>query len=267
MCQVLEVSKSGYYRWQKRKDDPEEKSLSDLILTIYNEHKQRYGYRRVHEEMKRRGLSINKKRVARIMHELGLKAHRKQGYKSTTNSKHSNLICENLLKQNFKTEGINYVWLSDITGIKTMEGWVYLTVVMDLYSRRILGWELGETLKQECVINALRKALSQYSPKGHLIFHSDRGVQFTAEEFRKILSNFSIDQSMSGVGNCYDNAPMESFFATLKMDILIRKGFQTKRMTRVAIFEYLESYYNKKRLHSSLNYRTPDEVFYEQKIN
>lgn len=250
MCQVLGVSKSGYYHWKERKEDPEEKAIADLILSIYNEHKQRYGYRRIHEEIKRRGLIINKKRVARIMCELGLKARRKQGYKTTTNSKHSNPVNENLLQQNFKTSDINLVWLSDITEIKTMEGWVYLTVVMDLYSRRILGWELGETLKQECVINALRKALIQYSPKGHLIFHSDRGVQFTAEEFRRILSNFGIEQSMSGVGNCYDNAPMESFFSTLKMEILLRDGIETKRMTQIAVFEYLESYYNKKRLHS-----------------
>lgn len=266
MCQVLAVSKSGYYRWKSRQTDPEEASLKDLIKAIYAEHRGRYGYRRIYKEIKRRGLKVNHKRVSRLMRSIGLKGIQKKAYKKTTDSNHKNTVSENLLEQNFNTEDINLVWLSDITGIKTFEGWLYLAVVMDLYSRRILGWELSESLEKEVVIAALRKALRTYSPNGHLIFHSDRGVQFTSYEFREMLERFGIKQSMSGKGNCYDNAPMESLFHSLKTELLLANCIETKYATRAEIFEYLEVYYNKKRLHSSLQYRTPDEVFFERKI-
>ena len=264
MCEVLQVSKSGYYRWTVRKTDPEEEALKDLIQGIYAEHLGRYGYRRIHKAIQRLGLSVNRKRIARLMHEMGLQGRERRAFKRTTDSKHKQPVSENLLDQQFDVEDINRVWLSDITYIKTLEGWLYLAVVMDLYSRRILGWELSNSLEKEIVVRALNKSMSVYNPDQHLIFHSDRGVQFTAEEFRKILACYEIEQSMSGAGNCYDNAPMESFFKTLKAEIVLADCIDTKRATRAMIFEYIEIYYNKKRLHSSLKYRTPDEVFFQR---
>ena len=264
MCEVLKVSKSGYYSWKKRKPDIEDQALMDLIGQIFREHKGRYGYRRVHKEMCRMGITVNRKRIARLMHQMGLKGRARKKYHSLTDSRHNRPVSENLVAQNFKVDQANRVWLSDITYLKTLEGWLYLAVVMDLYSRRILGWELSSTLEKEIVIRALSKALSTYRNDDHLIFHSDRGVQFTSEEFRTVLSVYGVEQSMSGTGNCYDNAPMESFFNTLKTELVRTESITTKYKTRTMIFEYIEIYYNKKRLHSSLHYRTPDEVYFNK---
>lgn len=267
MCQVLRVSKSGYYKWRNKKEDPEDKALSDLIKSIYQDHQGRYGYRRITAEIRRTGVVINGKQVLRIMKKLGLKAVCPRGYKRTTKSDHQREVSQNILKQNFETYKQDQVWLSDITYIKTSEGWLYLAVVMDLFSRRILGWALREYLGKELVIEALTKAISGYQMTANTIFHSDRGVQFTTDEFRFLLMDLGITQSMSGKGNCYDNAPMESFFHTLKNELLLSGKLERRYMTRIAIFEYIEIYYNKKRLHSSLKYRTPDEVYYSKIIS
>jgi transposase InsO family protein len=261
MCQVLEVSKSGYYKWVNKKEDPEHKALSDLVKIIYWEHQGRYGYRRITAEIRRAGIVINGKQVQRIMKNSGLKAVCPRRYKRTTKSDHKREVSQNILEQNFEAQRKDQIWLSDITYIKTTEGWLYLAVVMDLYSRRILGWALREYLGKELVIEALRKAIEGYHINADTIFHSDRGVQFTADEFRRLLNDLGITQSMSGRGNCYDNAPMESFFHTLKNELLLSGKLETRYKTRIAIFEYVEIYYNKKRLHSSLKYRTPDEVY------
>lgn len=261
MCQVLGVSKSGYYKWVSKKEDPEKKALSDLVKIIYWEHQGRYGYRRITAEIRRTGIVINGKQVQRIMKELGLKAVCPKSYKRTTKSDHKKEVSQNILEQNFEVQRKDQVWLSDITYIKTTEGWLYLAVVMDLYSRRILGWALREYLGKELVIEALRKAIEDYQITANTIFHSDRGIQFTADEFRQLLNDLGITQSMSGRGNCYDNAPMESFFHTLKNELLLSGKLETRYKTRIAIFEYIEIYYNKKRLHSSLKYKTPDEVY------
>jgi len=261
MCQVLRVSKSGYYKWKNRKEDPEKKALNDLVENIYWEHQGRYGYRRITAEIRRTGVIINGKQVLRIMNELRLKAVCPKKYKRTTKSEHKREVNQNLLEQNFEVQGKDRVWLSDITYIKTSEGWLYLAVVMDLFSRRILGWALREYLGKELVIEALRKAVTDYQITVDTIFHSDRGIQFTAEQFRELLTDLGIRQSMSGRGNCYDNAPMESFFHTLKNELLLSSKLETRYKTRIAVFEYIEIYYNKKRLHSSLKYRIPDEVY------
>ena len=268
MCQVLKVAKSGYYSWRKRKDigDPEEKALRDLVNSIYEEHKGRYGYRRITAEIRRRGILINGKHVLRIMTSMGLRAQCPRRYKKTTISSHQHPVSENILKQNFNVSRQDQVWLSDITYIRTSEGWLYLAVVMDLYSRRILGWELREYLSKDLVLEAFRKTGSQYQITADTIFHSDRGVQFAAHEFRLLLEELGFRQSMSGKGNCYDNAPMESFFHTLKNELVITHKYQSKYQTRIAIFEYIELYYNKRRLHSSLKYKTPDEMYNISKI-
>lgn len=261
MCQVLRVSKSGYYKWVNKKEDPEKKALSDLIKIIYREHQGRYGYRRITAEIRRAGILINGKQVQRIMKNFGLKAVCPRRYKRTTKSDHKREVSQNILEQNFEVQRKDQIWLADITYIKTTEGWLYLAVVMDLYSRRIIGWALREYLGKELVIEVLRKAIEGYQITANTIFHSDRGVQFTADEFRQLLNDLGITQSMSNRGNCYDNAPMESFFHTLKNELLLSGKLETRYKTRIAIFEYIEIYYNKKRLHSSLKYRTPDEVY------
>lgn len=261
MCQVLRVSKSGYYKWVNKKEDPEKKALSDLIKIIYGEHQGRYGYRRITAEIRRAGIVINGKQVQKIMKNFGLKAVCPIRYKRTTKSDHKREVSQNILEQNFEVQRKDQIWLADITYIKTTEGWLYLAVVMDLYSRRIIGWALREYLGKELVIEALRKAIEGYLITADTIFHSDRGVQFTADEFRQLLNDLGITQSMSGRGNCYDNAPMESFFHTLKNELLLSGKLETRYKTRIAIFEYIEIYYNKKRLHSSLKYKTPDEVY------
>lgn len=268
MCQVLKVTKSGYYSWRKQKDivAPEEKALRDLIGSIYEEHQGRYGYRRITAEIRRRGIIINGKHVLRIMKSMGLRARCPRRYKRTTNSNHQKPVSENILNGNFTVARQDQVWLSDITYIRTTEGWLYLAAVMDLFSRRILGWELREYLSKELVIEAFKKAVSQYEITADIIFHSDRGVQFTAEDFRALLEKLGFQQSMSGRGNCYDNAPMESFFHTLKNELAISGKYDSKYRTRIAIFEYIELYYNRRRLHSSLKYKTPDEVYCVNKL-
>jgi transposase InsO family protein len=269
MVEVLEVSKSGYYKWKKRlgKQDPEETALMELIVSIYIEHRGRYGYRRITKQIQRMGISINGKHVLRIMRNLKLKGKSPGRRKKTTNSEHKEPVSENLVQQDFTTEREQKIWLSDITYIKTSEGWLYLSVVMDLYSRRILGWELSESLTKESVINAFKKAAETYRITADKIFHSDRGVQFASGEFREILQKYGFQQSMSGRGNCYDNAPMESFFHTLKNELLIKNAVELKYKVRGAIFEYIEYYYNRRRLHSSLKYRTPNEVFFDKQIH
>ena len=266
MAEVLQASRSGYYQWKRRKcfSNPEETSLIDLIKSIYEEHLGRYGYRRITEEIKRRGLGVNPKRIYRLMRNMGLKAKCPRRYKKTTNSNHQEKISENLLRQNFEIKKTEQVWLSDITYIKTTEGWLYLAAVMDLYTRRIMGWEFGNTLAKELVIKAFEKAAAVYEITADSIFHSDRGIQFVSSEFREALKRFGFRQSMSSTGNCYDNAPMESFFHSLKNELFLRNGIGTKTQARATIFEYIEFYYNKKRLHSSLKYRTPDEVFFDR---
>ncbi|MHC1737128.1 MAG: IS3 family transposase [Ignavibacteriaceae bacterium] len=264
MAEVMKVSKSGYYQWRKRygRVDPEEESWKGLIDSIYEEHRGRYGYRRITKEIRRRGLQINKKHVRRLMKEMNLRAITPRRRKKKTNSDHREPISENILNREFKPEQSRKVWLSDITYIKTTEGWLYLTVVMDLSSRRILSWVLSETLEKESVIQAFVKASQKYEITADAIFHSDRGKQYASYEFRGELEKYGFRQSISGTGNCYDNAPMESFFHTLKNELLIKKAIDSKLSTRLMIFEYIEFYYNKKRLHSSLKYRTPDEVFF-----
>lgn len=268
MAEILRVSKSGYYQWRERigKGNPEEKAMEDLIYSIYQEHRGRYGYRRVTEEIRRRGLNINGKRVLRLMRRMNLRGKSPRRYKKTTNSNHKETISENLLKQDFTVKKQQQVWLSDITYIKTSEGYLYLAVVMDLYSRRILGWELSGSLARELVIRAFEKAAEKYEVTADMIFHSDRGVQFASHELREKLVDKGFSQSMSGRGNCYDNAPMESFFRTLKTELILGNALESREKIRIAIFAYIEFYYNKKRLHSSLKYRTPDEVYFHKQI-
>lgn len=266
MAEVLRVSRSGYYGWEKRKcfSDPMETSLMDLIRSIYEEHSGRYGYRRITAEIRHRGLEVNRKHIYRLMRKMGLKAKCPRRFKKTTNSNHKEKISENLVRQNFKPEKTEQIWLSDTTYIMTTEGSLYLAVVMDLYTRRIMGWELGQKNDRELVIKAFEKAATKYEITADAIFHSDRGATYASSDFREIISKFGFRQSMSSKGNCYDNAPMESFFHSLKNELVLRNAIGSKSKTRTEIFQYIEFYYNKVRLHSSLKYRTPDQVFFDR---
>lgn len=263
MCQVLKVSRSGYYAWlkyptsQRKKKDIE---LKQKIKQIYQKSRQRYGSPRIYQQLLREGYSIGKKRVERLMQELDIQAVAKKKYKSTTDSAHSKPVAENHLNRDFTPKKPNKYWVADITYIWTAEGWIYLATIMDLYSRKIIGWALRERLTKELVIGALDMALKQrcnFSPD--LLIHSDRGSQYASELYQLILLKHGILCSMSGKGNCWDNAVMESFYRTLKVELIYQHKYQTRREAQRDIFEYIEIFYNRERLHSSIGYYTPEE--------
>jgi transposase InsO family protein len=258
----MEVSKSSYYKYLRRKQSKREKERKEIlneIKEIYQESKGRYGIPRINAELNRRGIKCDKKRIARIMKEEGISAKTRKKHKITTNSKHKLPVAENLLRQNFRADRANKIWASDITYVWTKEGWLYLAAILDLYSRKIIGWQLDKRLDKKLVIEALREALESRSISKGIIFHSDQGVQYASEEFKKILKNNGILQSMSRRGNCYDNAVTESFFHTLKTELVYFENYKTKQEARTSIFEYIEVFYNRKRIHSSIGYLTPEE--------
>ena len=262
MCKVLGISKSGYYN-RKNNGICEREKQKELLLKeikeIYRESRGLYGSPRITEELKRRGISCNRKRVARIMQSAGIRAKTVKRYKRTTNSEHKKAISENLLDQQFIVKRPNKVWVSDITYIKTKEGWLYLAAVLDLYSRRVVGWKLDKYLRSELVEKALIRALEERKIEKGIIFHSDQGIQYTSVELRKILSKNQMIQSMSRKGNCYDNAVAESFFHTLKSEHVNFEKFKTRLEAKLSIFDYIELFYNRKRLHSSIGYKSPVE--------
>jgi putative transposase len=265
ICRAIEVSVSGYYNWKRgkpQKRKAEDKILYEKINKIFEQKHRRYGSPRIERELRKAGTKTSENRVARIMKENGLRAKTKRKFKATTNSNHNLPVASNLLNQNFTVTAINKVWTSDITYIWTEEGWIYLAVVLDICSRNLVGWTTGVYLNKELVIEALNKAIKQRKPGSGLIFHSDRGVQYASYEFRKILGKNGILQSMSAKGNCYDNAITETFFHTLKVELVYDTKYKTRQEAELSIFEYIELFYNRQRLHSSLNYMSP--VDYEK---
>jgi putative transposase len=262
ICRAIEVSQSGYYIWKRgavRKRKEQDGQLTEEIKRIYEKNKGRYGSPRIEKELRKKGIKTSPKRVARLMKENGLKARTKRKYKATTNSRHNLPVAENLLRQDFMVRELNKVWTSDITYIWTTEGWVYLAVVLDICSRNLIGWKTSNYLGKELVIGALNKALKYRKPKSGLIFHSDRGIQYASHEVCKILEKHNITQSMSNKGNCYDNAITETFFHTLKTELIYSTSYETRQEAELDLFEYIELYYNRQRLHSSLNYLSPVE--------
>lgn len=262
MCRLLSASRSGYHRWIKRKlsaREFENRRLLEIIVFHYKKSKRTYGLPRILAAIRRQVLKVNKKRVARLMRENNIKAKTKRRFKVTTvqNSKAS--ASENLLNQNFTASSENKIWTGDITYLWTKEGWLYLAVVMDIYSRKIVGWSIDSSLSAELVIRALMMAIVHRNPLRGIIFHSDRGSQYTSSSFRSILKNYGIVQSMSSTGNCYDNAITESFFHTLKTELTYWEKYQTRDEAKGSIFEYIEINYNRRRLHSSLGYLSPVE--------
>jgi transposase InsO family protein len=263
MCRVLAVSPSGYYASLQR--PPSWHALIDEVLMAHvriahHDSDGRYGAPRVQRDLLAEGLPVSTKRVARLMREDGLVARpRKSRPISTTNSDHTDPIAPNLVARNFDVNGVtvNRVWLADITYIPTREGWLYLATVLDLASRRCVGWAMRDTLEVELVLGALRMARANRRPPPGLIHHSDRGSQYAAGEYRAELAAHGMIASMSGKGNCYDNAVAESFFATLEFELLMQNDWHTREEARRGIFRYIETWYNRKRRHSTLGYISP----------
>jgi len=258
-CEVLGVSSSRYYEWSESPEsehEREDKRLSEEIKAIFNESEQTYGSPRVYHELKDRGYSCSEKRVARIMREMGLRSVHKKKFEVTTDSSHSYPVADNILERDFVATRENQKWVGDITYIPTREGWLYLSVVLDLYSRRIVGWAMEESLATDLSLKALRMAMEARGTEPEL-FHSDRGVQYASGKYQAELENKKILCSMSRKGNCWDNAVAESFFHTLKVERVNRKKYQSRAQARVDLFQFIEVFYNRKRKHSSIGYKTP----------
>ncbi len=267
MCGLLNVSRSGFYAWQRRPVSVRRTWNDELIRKIreiYEEGEGEYGSPTICQTLREKGFMVNHKRIARLMRGIGLRSKVVRRFKHTTVRCKDRDASPNVLQQNFHIDRPNRVWLSDITYIDTAEGWLYLTTVEDMCSRGIVGHAITDHLRATAVIEALNMALSRRSIAPGLIFHSDRGVQYTDHRVRAILKANGISQSMSSTGNCYDNAMAESFFATLKKGHLFRERFQTKEEARRKLFEYLEIFYNRVRRHSALGYKSP--VAFEQQL-
>jgi putative transposase len=268
MAGVLRVSRSGYYGWLQRGDsrrDRANRELSEQIRRIQDGAKYRYGSPRVTAQLRRDGTAVGHNRVARVMRENGLQARGKRGFRSTTKAAENRAAAENLLGRNFAVATTNRAWVSDITYVATSEGWLYLAVVLDLCSRRVVGWSMSSRLTVDLVLRALWMAVMVRKPAKGLMFHSDRGSQYTSDGFGRALERCGMVQSMSRKGNCWDNAPSEAFFSSLKIELMGGKAFPTRQAAQAAIFEYVEVFYNRQRLHSSLGYRTPVE--YEEAVS
>lgn len=264
LCETLEVSESGYYDWRKRPMSQHVRSdaqLAEQIRVIYQVHRKRYGSPRIHAELQERGMRCARKRVARLMREQGLTASRPRHRAVTTHSDTSARVAPNCLNREFKATRPNEKWTCDITAIWTSEGWLYLAVVLDLFSRRVVGWAMGASADEPLVEMAFRMALQQRHPPAGLLHHTDRGSQYTSTAYQALLAEKGVIVSMSRTGNCWDNAVTESFFGTLKGECVDLVCFHTRTAARQAIFEFVECYYNRVRRHSSLGYKSP--VVYE----
>jgi len=262
MAELFEVSRSGYYAWRSRPASERsrvEERLIEEIKKIQGEAKYSYGSPRVTEELKRRGYGVGHNRIARLLRDYELGRRVKKRYRSTTDSGHGFVVAENLVNRGFDVATPNEVWASDLSYVATAEGWLYLCVIIDLFSRKVVGWAMGTQMKTGLMIQALMMAFMQRKPPAGVIFHSDRGSQYCSEAFRGYIAGYQMRQSMSRVGNPWDNAPVESFFKTLKSDLCSDRAFTSRAEARRTIFEYVEMFYNRKRLHSSLGYRSPYE--------
>jgi transposase InsO family protein len=260
MCKVFKVDRSSYYHWINagsvvKKEDTQ---LNKLIKAIFIQSRKNYGTRRIQDKLQELyGLIISRKRISGIMKELNLKVNMKRRYKNTTDSNHNLPIAPNLLNRDFYASAPDTKYVGDITYIATGEGWLYLAIVIDLYSRKVVGWSMDDTMKVSLVNNALNMALSRRNPPKGLLWHTDRGSQYASYSHKDLLQQYGIVQSMSRKGNCWDNAVAESFFKTLKSDLVYQTYFYTKKQAKREIFEYIEFYYNRVRSHSYLGNLSP----------
>jgi len=266
LCQVLEVTRSGYYQWRGKVAGPRalaNQKLLEQIRQAFEQSRQTYGSPRVTRELRRQQITCSENRVARLMRHHKIRAKSKSPFRPrTTDSQHLYGAAPNRLASAGPLTRVNQTWVADITYVKTDGSWVYLAAVMDLYSRKIVGWSLGYTLQTSLVKEALEQALAMRRPAAGLLHHSDRGVQYASSAFKALLHSRQILPSMSTRGNCYENANIESFWSTLKTELIHRQSFHDLPQARSAIFEYIEIFYNRQRLHSALGYKTPVE--YEQ---
>jgi transposase InsO family protein len=263
LCANLQVSASGYYDWQRRQTSPgrrarQNQSLAVVIEALHLRSRKTYGSPRIVAQLRQRGLRHGRNRVARLMRDKGLCGRQRGRYRvQTTDSHHDHPIAPNRLALAPAAAAPNQIWVADITYIQTQEGWLYLAAVLDLYSRRIVGWALSPAIDAALVLRALGMALLHRRPPANLLFHSDRGVQYAAGPFRAALSQAGLIPSMSRRANCYDNATMESFWSTLKLELVYRRVFVSHRQAHTEIFDYIEAFYNRQRLHSALNFQSP----------
>lgn len=270
MCKVLEVSSSSYYKWKSAaisKRTLRKNEIKQQIKTIYFASKQRYGSPRITAELNALGYQISRITVAKYMKELGLRSKLSKKFKVTTDSKHNYLVVDNVLNRNFIVDQPSKVWVSDITYIHTKEDFLYLTSVIDLYDRKMIGWSLSNTMStEETTLAAWKMAIKNRNVQEGMIFHSDRGVQYANSKFANTITSYKVVRSMSRKGNCWDNAVAESFFKTLKAELIYGNRLKTKQQMEVDIFEYIEIWYNKKRRHGALNYKTIEEFNIQNKI-
>lgn len=265
MCEVLGVSRSGYYEWLSRpKSNQKERKekLKSQIKRVYLESRRNYGSPKITKQLNSEGVSVSQKTVARIMKEEGIRSKTVKKYKATTNSKHHLPVYPNLVDQQFKVKQPGQVWVADITYIWTSEGWLYLATIMELFSRRIIGWAMGERMTKELVILALKRAIQTQPPSPGLIHHSDRGSQYASTEYQQLLRANEIITSMSRKGNCYDNACIESFHSVIKKELIFHEKYKTREQAKKSIVEYIVSFYNYKRIHSFTDYMSP--IHYER---
>lgn len=266
MCKALKVSKSGYHAWRTRPQSErkqEELRLVQIIEDIHQGSRGTYGSPRIHSVLAGLdGVNCSLPRTARLMRKHGIRAKTKKRFKATTNSKHNLPVAKNVLNRNFKPSGPNKAWAGDITYLWTREGWLYLSVVIDLYSRKVVGWAMEPTLGRELALKALRMALRTRQPSPGLITHTDQGVQYACKDFQTLLRTYQAVSSMSRKGNCWDNSVVESFFGTLKQEHIFFCNYNTREEARRSVFEWIEGWYNGKRAHSTLGNKSP--VQYER---
>lgn len=267
VCRVLGASRSGFYARKKRGESArvqEDRELGQEILEIHKKSKRRYGSPRIHRALRRKGRKIGRKRVARLLREQGLQARSPRRFRVTTDSKHSLPVAPNRLNRRFRAKRPDRVWLGDITYFWTSEGWLYLAVLMDLCSRKIVGWATGPRLTEDLAHRALESAIASRRPPKRLLHHTDRGSQYASRTYREALKRHGLRLSMSRKGNCWDNAPTESLFSSMKTELGFELPPPTREACHAEIFEYIEAFYNRERLHSSIGYLSPDE--FERKL-
>jgi putative transposase len=264
LCRLLGVAVSGFYAWLERKNLPakgQDAELTGQIATIFQASRRSYGSPRVHAELRAQGFRVSRKRVERLMRTNGFRASVRRRFPRTTDSRHDQPVAPNLLGRNFAADRPDTVWLTDISYIPTGEGWLYLAAVKDMATREIVGWSMANHLRAELACDALLMAIRRRQPPRGLIAHSDRGVQYASEPYQAILARHGLHCSMSRRGNCLDNAPIESFFGTLKNELVHRTTFQSREAARRALFTWIETWYNRGRRHSSIGFLTPAQAY------
>lgn len=260
MCEQLAVSRSGFYAWQRRdasQHQQDDDALAKRIQEIHQGSRGRYGSPRVHAVLVGEGVTVSRKRVVRLMRQSGLSARPRRRFRKTTDSKHGLPVAANVLERSFDVKAANTAWAGDITYIPTREGWLYLAILLDLYSRLVVGWSMRADMERQLCLDALNMALKSRRPGRGLLHHTDRGSQYASHDYRAVLDANGIVCSMSRTGDCWDNAVAESFFKTLKAELVDEADFATRDEARRAIFEFIEVWYNRQRLHSHLDYRSP----------